>query len=245
VRYAIITPYHKEPVAWLRRCIDSVRSQTVRTDHILVADGYPQDWIETAGARHIRLDRAHADNGNTPRAIGAMMAIAEQYDAIGLLDADNWLEQDHTEACLNTAKIAQAERDIDYVIARRCFRRPDGTTMPIADRPIDQHVDTNCFFFLPGAYHVVPHFGMMPKELSALCDRFFYQMVRSRGLNAAVNSHITVNYLSTYKIFYTSLGETPPDIAKPTVDTSLINAWLASLTPKERLRVQRLTGMVP
>ena len=44
-RYIIITPYAREDQALLERCIDSVRRQTVRTDHFLVADGYPQEWI--------------------------------------------------------------------------------------------------------------------------------------------------------------------------------------------------------
>src|SRR5262249_9716374 len=35
-RYAIITPYYKEPRDVLERCIKSVRDQTVATDHFLV-----------------------------------------------------------------------------------------------------------------------------------------------------------------------------------------------------------------
>jgi glycosyltransferase involved in cell wall biosynthesis len=245
VRYAIITPYHKEPPSWLQRCIDSVRRQTVPADHILVADGHAQDWLGSAGVRHLVLDRAHGNFGNTPRAIGAMLAIGEQYDGFGFLDADNWLEPDHIAACLDTMAEAPAPEAIDYIIARRCLRRPDETIMPIADRPVEEHVDTNCFFFLPGAYHAVPYFGTMPPELSAACDRVFYQMLRSRGLNPAVSTRITVNYLCTYEVFYRALGETPPDIAKPNVDSAALNGWLAGLAPARRLQVQRLIGLVP
>jgi hypothetical protein len=44
--YAVITRYYKEERRVLERCIDSVRKQTFRTDHFLVADGFPQDWID-------------------------------------------------------------------------------------------------------------------------------------------------------------------------------------------------------
>src|SRR5207248_9274988 len=79
-RYVFITPYYKETRALLEQCIGPVWSQTIRADHILVADGFPQDWIDQTNVRHVRLDRAHADWGNTPRCIGALMAAAEGYD---------------------------------------------------------------------------------------------------------------------------------------------------------------------
>ena len=36
---AVITPYYRETLETLRRCHDSVQAQTVKTTHILVADG--------------------------------------------------------------------------------------------------------------------------------------------------------------------------------------------------------------
>lgn len=77
-KYAIITPYYKEERRLLERCIASVRNQTIGTDHFLVADGFPQDWIDTTGVRHLKLDRSHGDGGNTPRGVGALLAVAEQ-----------------------------------------------------------------------------------------------------------------------------------------------------------------------
>jgi hypothetical protein len=46
-RYCVVTPYFKEDRAMLKRCMDSVRRQTAKVDHMLVADGFPQDWIST------------------------------------------------------------------------------------------------------------------------------------------------------------------------------------------------------
>ena len=99
-RPIVITPYYKEDPALLRRCMDSVRAQTVPTEHFLVADGHPQDWIDAQPVRHLKLDRAHGDYGNTPRGVASMLACSEGYPAIMMLDADNWLEPQHVELCL-------------------------------------------------------------------------------------------------------------------------------------------------
>lgn len=246
MRYAIVTPYYKESRQLLERCIDSVRAQTIAADHILVADGHPQDWIDGAGVRHIRLDRAHGDYGNTPRGIGAVLAIAEQYDGLGLLDADNWLDARHVEHCLAThdaAKLTGAAAD--YVIARRNFCRPDGSVMPVVDEPVEHHVDTNCFFFFPGAYHIVPYFGTMPRELSPVCDRIFFLSVRHRGLRGVETGQVTVNYHCLWEAVYHNIGELPPPGSKPNIDGPSVQAWIDSRTPEERFLAQRLSGWIP
>src|SRR5919201_2703810 len=124
-RFAIITPYYKESRSLIERCITSVRNQSIRSDHFLIADGFPQAWIDDAGARHLKLDRSHGDFGNTARGVGGLIAIGEEYDGIGWLDADNWLDPDHVEACLAAASAIQMP--CDYVIARRTLRLPDET----------------------------------------------------------------------------------------------------------------------
>jgi hypothetical protein len=245
MRYAIVTPYYKEPRALLERCIGSVARQTIQVDHILVADGYPQEWVASVPVRHIRLDRSHGDFGNTPRGIGSMLAIAEQYDGFGLLDADNWLEPDHVEACIRTFNSTSAHEKIDYVIAKRHLRRPDETIIPAQDEPNEEHVDTNCFFFFPPSYYLVPYFGTMPKELSPVCDRIFYQALRARGLKAAVCEIVTVNYHCLWECFYQSIGETPPEGAKPVIDTAKVQAWINAQSPQNVHLIQRLSGIIP
>jgi hypothetical protein len=73
-KYAIVTPYYKEDAGLLRRCIASVKAQSVPTDHFMVADGYAQPWIDETGVRHVKLDRSHGDFGNTPRGLGGLLA---------------------------------------------------------------------------------------------------------------------------------------------------------------------------
>jgi hypothetical protein len=157
----VVTLYYREDRSLPERCIDSVQRQTVPTDHLLVADGHPQDWIDRAGMRRLRLDREHRDFGNTPRGVGAVLAAAEGYSGISLLDADNRLEPDHVEACLAAAARVQGA-PCDFVVTRRNFAGPDGARIDAADEPPDAHVDTNCFFFLDGAFHTLPAWVLMP-----------------------------------------------------------------------------------
>jgi glycosyltransferase involved in cell wall biosynthesis len=132
-RFAIVTPYYKEMQPVLERCIASVKAQTLAADHIVVADGFPQDWIDRAGVRHIKLDRSHKDYGNAARGLGALMAVAEAYEGIGFLDADNWLDKEHVATCVETGQ------GVDIAVARRRFVRPDGTDFRMAEEPGHRH----------------------------------------------------------------------------------------------------------
>src|SRR5262245_30947785 len=208
-RYVIVTPYFKEDKSLIQRCIDSVKGQTVATDHLLVADGHPQSWIDAEEVRHFKLDRAHGDNGNTPRAVGALVAIGEEYDGIGLLDVDNWLDPDHVQACLEAAAACEGGTvKCDYVIAQRRFRRPDQTILPCLEE--SGHVDTSCFFFLRGSFNVIPYWGMMPRAVSAICDRVFYAMLSRHSFRHARVNKPTVNFNCLYEACYRSIGEHPP-----------------------------------
>lgn len=238
-RYAIVTPYYKEDRALLERCIGSVQNQSIRVEHLVVADGFPQQWLDDYPVRHFKLDRSHGDFGNAPRGIGALIAIAEDFAGIGFLDADNWLDPNHVESCLSAARAS--EQPCDYVIAKRRFLRPDGTVMPIGEEP--NHVDTNCFFFLRGAFSVIPHWAMMPKQMSSLGDRTFHQMIAQRPFNIGRVAEPTVNYECLWKSLYEVIGETPPQNAKPSVDHQPYYEWLRSLSPRDMEIVRRLTGI--
>jgi hypothetical protein len=244
-RFAIVTPYFTEPRPLLERCVQSVRRQTLTADHFLIADGFPQAWLDAEPVRHIKLDRAHGDAGNTPRGIGALMAISEGYEGIGFLDADNWLEPRHVELCLDAVAKARdkAGVEVDYVIAQRHIRRPDETIIPLRDEVVTDHVDTSCFFMLPGSYNVIPYFATMPPQLSAICDRVFYAAIKAHGLKAVLVSEKTVNFHCRYESGYRAIGEEPPAGAKPAVDMAPIKAWLDSLSPRELLIASRRSGV--
>src|SRR5579871_2244121 len=94
LKVAVVTPYYKESPEVLRKCHESVLAQTHKCDHFLVADGHPSPLFANH-PHHIILPHANGDNGNTPRAIGGLLAESQGYDAVAYLDADNWYEPTH------------------------------------------------------------------------------------------------------------------------------------------------------
>jgi hypothetical protein len=243
MKVAIVTPYYQEPRAMIERCIASVRAQDMAVTHFVIADGHAQDWIDGTGVRHIRLDRSHRDFGNTPRSIGGILAASEGFDAIGFVDADNWLEPDHASGCLQAADAADG--DVDYVIATRQLCRDDRSVMPILTRDDKDgsHIDTNCFFLLPGSFHTLGQWGVMPKPLSIVGDRIYAGSLRLQRLRAARNPQVTVNYLCTWAFIFEALGEVAPSYAKSSVDLKPTEAWWHALDERDRLIVDRLSAM--
>lgn len=242
-RYCVVTPYYKEDREMLTRCMDSVRRQTVRADHVLVADGFPQDWIDQAPVRHLKLDRAHADYGNFARGVGALAAVAEEYDGICFLDADNWYDDTHIEACL---EVAAARPDTPFIAAQRRFVRPDGTVMARvqpAEMPHHQHVDTNSMFLLPPAYPHVHRWCTMPQALSPSGDHLFFLVLVMAGFPPASTPKATVNYLCMFENIYLEQGETPPLGAKPILNWPNRQQWINELSPAELERVRGLVGL--
>lgn len=237
----VITPYYKEDPALLRRCMASVQAQTVATDHLLVADGHPQEWIDAEPVRHLKLDRAHGDYGNTPRGIGALLAASEGYPAILLLDADNWLEPDHVQRCL---QVAASTPGTDFVATRRSFRRLDGSIMPIEEDPAPGFIDTSCYAFFPGSYQALPLWALMPRQMSSVGDRIFAVSLGKAGLSGiAITDRPTVNYHCLWEAYYRGIGETPPADAKPTIDAAAVFEWWRSLGEREREVLRRVTDV--
>ncbi len=242
-RYLVVTPYYKEEPDMLTRCMDSVARQTVKCDHMMVADGFPQPWISQKPVRHVMLDKAHADYGNVGRGIGALLGVAEKYTGITFLDADNWYDADHIEQCLAAAA---ANPQALFVAAQRKFCRPDGsvmTTVKPAEIPNAQHIDTNCYFFLPGAYQFVHRWVTMPQELSESGDHLFYILLHVSGVHPAIVPKPTVNYLCMFEQVYLEKGEMPPPGAKPSLNWNTRQAWLNTLSEQELALVRTLTGL--
>ncbi len=241
MRVAVVTPYFREPRAWLERCLDSVRRQSLPCEHLLVADGQAQDWIDGAGVQHLRLGRSHADYGNTPRSIGAQLAVSQGCDAIAFLDADNWYEPQHVQTCIEAAQRSGA----DWVAARRHLSRDDGSriALRIAEDDDFSHVDTNCFFVLFGAFHTLPRWALMPKPMAMWSDRFYLDALRAEGLREAHCEVATVNYLCTWANVFEAVGETPPPYAKSGLPVERLAAWLQRLQPGDLAHVRRLSGV--
>jgi glycosyltransferase involved in cell wall biosynthesis/tetratricopeptide (TPR) repeat protein len=233
-RYAIVTPYFRETRGKLERCLRSVGRQTVAVDHIVVADGFAQQWIDGEPVRHLRLDVSHDG-------LGALLAASEGYGGIGFLDADNWIADDHVERCVEAA--SEVGPDCDYVIARRFLTRPDGTTIDVKNPHLSEDVDTNCLFFLEGSYHSLHHWVTIPRQLSAINDRVVVSALKNYGLRPARVKEPTVFYECLWSTIYQSVGEVPPPNAKPNVDPMPIYAWLDTLPDRELTIANRRSGL--
>lgn len=235
MKIAVITPYFNETWDTLQRCARSIAAQTVPCEHIWVSDG---SAMVPPDGRVVDLDHPHGDYGNVARGVGALLAAGDGYDAIAFLDADNWYDPNHIEECV---KSATSYPNVDVVFARRRFCRPDGTDMKVNDEP--NHVDTSCYFFLPGSYNALAYWATMPKPMSIVGDRVFLELLRTtEGLVVAHNKPITVNYLCMWESYYKLLGEAVPPGAKPNVDATAFEKWRAELKGRELEVANRLTG---
>jgi glycosyltransferase involved in cell wall biosynthesis len=242
VKVAVVTPYYREPRPWLERCIASVRNQTYpRVQHLLVADGHAQPWLDAEPVRHLRLDRSHGDYGNTPRAVGALLAASEGFDAIAFLDADNWLHPEHVASCVDVARGQTA----DFVVSLRFLARDDGSVLPVGvgEDIAGRHVDTNCMFFCRGAFHALARWALMPRPLASIGDRVLLASLRAEGLGEARTGRKTVYYLCTWAPFFRAIGENPPPYAKEPIDADSAWRWVENLDPHDARVASRLIGI--
>ncbi|MFN8011590.1 MAG: tetratricopeptide repeat protein [Holophagaceae bacterium] len=213
LRVAVVTPYHAEPEAMLRKGHESVLAQTYPATHILVADGRPAPFVEGWKAQHVVLPVASRDNGHTPRTVGALSAIRQGFDAIAYLDADNWLHPRHLEALVRHQRRTGAE----VVSSRRTFCRwEDGSPMPIDVDPTHEAVtvDTGCHLFTRAAFRFQPLWSLMPRPFTPVGSRLVWNALVESGVRVAFNGAPTLHFRSQYAFHYLALGEDPPDLAK-------------------------------
>lgn len=226
LRVAVVTPYHRESDDILRQCHESVSRQTLECHHVLVADGFGRDFFDAAPrTRHVRLPQAHDDNGNTPRAIGGVLADRQGFDAVVYLDADNWYEPGHVEAM-----IAGLRPGRPLVACKRNFVDAGGQPLGVREHEeeLHRHVDTSCWLIARPAFALLTAW-LMPKPLSPVCDRvFFHKAVRS-GFGITAADCRTVNFRTRYGVHYGRDGRAAPDGAKSSADIiRAANDYLAS-----------------
>lgn len=209
---AVITPYFKEPLSVLERCHDSCLSQQLPLRHVMIADGYPRPELEAWDIDHLVLPQPHADNGNTPRCLGAISAINRGYWPILFLDADNWYRPWHLSSALEL-KRRHPSADV-LAMARECVL-PDGTaigSVPHEDWMLN-HLDTSCFIFYPSSFRAIPLWGMMPTYLGPVCDRFVLAALHDLGLTIAGLQIPSVVFTAHYSWAYHAVGRSaPPDV---------------------------------
>ena len=206
----VVTPYYQESLEVLKRCHDSVLAQQeVNCDitHIMVADGFARPEVDDWAVAHVKFPTAHGDYGNTPRAIGAMLAQAEGADFITYLDVDNWYYPEHLASMLARLQETRAQ----VVCCMREFYDADGQKMACTegDENALQHVDTSCMLLDRSAF-AANTLWMMPRQLSPIGDRIVFKGIAHRGYRLAFTQKRTVAYTTLYAMHYNAVGQALP-----------------------------------
>lgn len=207
MKVAVLTPYYKEEDEVLFRCIKSVIKQTHEdVFHVFIADGHPKDWIHE---HHLIIPNT-GDVGNTPRLMGSAYAFTQNADAIIFLDVDCWLEPDHVE------KMVEAHRKSNAGIIT-CGRKlwdKSGNNFLGNDKESNGigFNDTNCYMITKPYFHVTNRWGFLPKDVSYIGDRPFWDTCKRSGANI-VRADTLVNYPTHHAFHFQMLGLPVPDDA--------------------------------
>jgi len=208
MKVAVVTPYYKESKKTLWRCIRSVAEQTYEeVIHVLVADGYPQDWINDTTLHHIALPNV-GNYGDTPRGIGAAYAAGLGVDAVLFLDADCWIPHTHVEnlvsVALSGAGIVTCPRNVWL----------DGEEVGIcAESNGISFNDTNCYLITKPYFPVISAWMFKNQKDCIVGDRVFWNAVQRSGA-VILRAWSAVNYDSDYAHHYQMFGKTPPPHSK-------------------------------
>jgi len=239
IRVAVITAYHREDLDMLRRCHESVAGQTYPCRHFLVADGAAQETLDGWDLQHIRLDRTHADYGDTPRAVGGESAAAQGFTAIAYLDADNIYRSHHVESLVSRHLATGAP----VIFSERTLHLPDGTWVPLVLRDDDDgHVDTSCVMIAGEALPWCGGWREHPRQLSVVGDRVFLRSLRARGFAFAGTGSMTVRYTVKEATFFRALGMPIPEIATDPLDLRSLAEWYRRLDLESRAALDARLG---
>ncbi len=218
LRVAVVTPYHRESAATLRRCLHSVHAQThPQVRHYLVADGHPQTELlgEWPQVRHIVLPHAHGNFGCTPRGIGAQCALGDDVDVVCFLDADNLLQPDHVASLAQVYGQARARgARLDAVLASRHMFLPGHEHLrmaPAGEEPGGTFADTSCISLSRSAGFLWGAWCQIPRSLTPICDRVMCWLMQHHRLTVAWTGQRTVLYESNWSSTYVQAGLPVPD----------------------------------
>lgn len=218
LKVAVVTPYYKEPAVVLRRCMESVQAQShPLVAHYMVADGVPQPEVmaEWPQVRHITLPNAHANFGSTPRGIGALCALADGFDVVCFLDADNLFVPDHVTSLVQVYEQARvAGKPLDAVFASRYLFLPGHEHLrlvPPGEGKGSAFVDTSCMSLSRSAGFLWGAWCQLPRSLAPMCDRAMCKLMQDHKLRVAWTQQHTVLYEANWKGAYLLAGLTPPE----------------------------------
>ena len=210
MKVAIVTPYHDEHIDVLKRCHDSVRNQTEAAVHVMVGDGRSRELIDRWKCDHYKLPRSHSDAGATPRAMAALSAFSQGYDAVSFLDADNYLKPTHVQIMVDVIRQSGA----DGVIATRVIHSIDDHEMYVdrIESNGENMVDTNSWFLTRKALPAMTGWIVEPSQ-RLWSDRYFAKAVLDSGIRMVRCEEPTVVYVTKWAWHYQHAGQPIPDDA--------------------------------
>ncbi len=207
MRIAVVTPYYKESIEVLRRCHESVLAQGEDVVHYMVADGHPNPELDSWKIRHIVLPVNFANYGVVPRGVGAITAFAEGADAVGMLDADNWLEPGHGA---QISKLMEGEPELIFAMRRILFPDGDELYKELGNEVIDDRIyDTNCLVLTRKASYLAAIWSMFPRQFGVGEETPLFRIVKAMSLKVAYASKPTVCYLTNWDHHYHRAGKKP------------------------------------
>ena len=235
MRVAVVTPYFRETDETLARCRESVAAQTFQCTHIFVADGFPNQALAKRISEHIVLPHPHADVGNLARCAGALSAASSGFDAVAFLDADNWYQPDHIASLVEL----QISTSAAVCTSGRSIHRLDGSLLLPLDPESngDHFADTSTHFYHRTAFHILPVWGLMARELAPIGDRIVWGAVLARKLPKAHSGRPTLAFRTQYSAHYAKAGEPPPPDAKAPQENGPAIAFWNAMPADERRRL--------
>jgi len=191
VNVAIVTPYYRPDIEWLRHGHQSVQGQQHGCRHFFVADGEPIDLVDEFDAEHIRFSGPNRDHGNTARAIGAIAAARQGFDAVCFLDSNHWFDPNHVQSLVELhletgADVCVASRSLHHLsgdLLGACFET-DGKTP----------TDVNAFFLTKTAFPTLSIWHAMAPGLHAIGHLVVWHQIKRLGLETAHSGQETVRY---------------------------------------------------
>lgn len=233
---AVVSACFDEDEATVQRCIESVQRQDVTwpVRHYIVCDGIRREL--PSGVHALTLPRPSNDCGDTPRCVGAALALRDGCSGLMFLDADNTLHPHHLAHALRVHQATTAT----VIVAQRRLLRPDGSELPlvsIEDRD-HLHVDTNCFVLFGAAMSEVLKWTTIPRQLACIGDRVFWEALRATPHAKAATNLATVHYTCRWAASYEAAGETPPPGSKRLEpDLADLGEWWNGLSEQDRAAI--------
>ena len=202
-RIMVITPTTgKDTVV---KAVDSVRDQTIPTEHLIVCDGdpaYQKAWdLDIAWKadfiKLLTLPENVGSNGWYGHRVYAAMPLMVNADYILFLDEDNWFEPNHVETMINKIK----SKDLMWAYSLRRIHNESGQYVcdddceslgryPAFYNHALNFVDTNCYCFRREFLVTVAHsfYGQWG------ADRPFYKVASTALPSFGCTGEATVNY---------------------------------------------------